>query len=208
MTNELTLPEAQSDATDLLAACKSNAQLPYIKLCGSSTNECKEELIGIGHWGLIRTKGEIDDLGKEVQLYVIDGRVKAMTYGDNVLVTFSKSSELWKQIEAMPSDITLIGPEFLLFIPGVGFVTYHMNNPTAHRIAKELVAFRGKACTFKEHLIVGKKYKWHGPVFTACSATIAVPDPEELAKVLNAFKNAQDSKVEIADDTAAEERPR
>lgn len=200
--------EAESAALSLTT---SKANIPYVNLCGSSSNksEAKGGPIHTGNYAVIYSKDNMEDIGKGFDFIPIVARPKAFAWRVG-LVSFHKDSPLFVQIQKMSPEGTMIGPEFLIWMPQHGiFAAYHfsLSGKTAERASAEvstlMLKFRKGECngaTVESKIMENRKgEKWHGPAFTTCSSILAMPDPAELQAVVKAFMEAQDS-VEIVPD--------
>jgi len=201
--------EAESAALSLTT---NKSILPYITLCGGSSNhsEAKGGPIRTGNFAVVYSKDNLEDIGKSFDFIPIVARPKAFAYKEG-LISFTKDSPLFAQIQGMSPKVTMIGPEFLVWLPAQGiFSAYHFNvagSKTAERASGELAVFMSKfrkgecqGVTVTSNIMENKKgEKWHGPVFSACSAALTMPDPAELQEVAKAFMSAKDS-VEVAPD--------
>ena len=206
MTNALipsgTIP--QSNVENVLAVSKNKSYLPRLKLCGSQAGECQRGLVGIGHYALIKSKEEVEDVGDSVDVIVVAGRAKAVQLSDPPIQAFDPSSDLFKDIqeESTKKDSdAMFGPEFLVFIPAHQvYATFFLCNPTGRRFAPDMQARLNEGATLGSRLIETAKYKWHGPKIKDCGAPLEVPDLENLTEVATKFLKEKDSKVEIADE--------
>lgn len=207
--------EAESAALSLTT---NKSILPYVTLCGAMSNhsEAKDGPVKTGNFALVHSKDNVEDIGRGFDFIPIVARPKAFAWKEG-LVSFRKDSALFVQIQGMPPKTTMIGPEFLVWIPKLGtFAAYHfnLNGKTAERAAGELAVymqkFRKGECqgvTVESKMLENRRgEKWHGPVFSVCSSALQLPDPAELQAVAKAFLEAPDS-VEVAPD-AGNERER
>lgn len=195
----------------LIEVGASTAFLPRIQLFGGSSDAVKEQKIGIGRYGIVRGKDQIEDLGPEVDTLVCAGRVKALDVsGDTPLTSYDHKSDLFKEIAAGSGEENsrkMYGPEYLLWIPSIKtFATFFLSSPTARRESGTIHARLRKAATLKAKLITGKKHKWHGPVITPCSNPFELPDADILQDEIAKFINPKSSEVEI--ETSTDERAR
>lgn len=198
---------------DLLALSTGGGFLPRIQLYGGNSGAVQEGKIGVGHYGLVRDKDRIEDLTGEVEVLVVTGRAKAMQIdGETIITVYDRKSEEFQRIaqeSETPDSGCMFGPEFLLFIPAAqSFATFFMSSKTARREAGALSNRIGKAAILKAKLIVGKKYKWHGPVVEAFeSPTFEIPNIDDIKTQASSFLNPKAMGPEKAED-AGEERAR
>lgn len=192
-------------------AVSSGGFLPRLQLMGSSSNAVKESKINQGHYALVKGKDQIEDLTKEVQVIVLAWRPKALEIGtETVLSVYNPKSEDFNRI-ALKSEESdsgcMYGPEFLVWVPSQKcFATFFMSSKTARREAPQLKGLMGKAATLKAQLIKAKKYAWHGPVVTPCSAPLDLPDMEKAREEALKFNNPPESDTEAAPDAGARDR--
>lgn len=178
--------------------------LPRLQLFGSKSDACAEQKIGIGHWGLVNDD-QITDLGVSTDVVLLGFRPKALdTSGDTVINNHDAQSEVYEAIREKSGERDsgcMYGPEFLVYVPSEEvFATYFASSPTARREAKKFRPFMGCAMTLKCHLIENNRYKWHGPLALACSASLDLPDLKIVKDQIEKFKNPPVSDVEVADD--------
>ena len=206
---------------DLDAVLGGGDYLPYFRLYGSNTDAVKEDKIGIAHYGMERD-GNITDAGKEVDVVILAGRPKAVQTGDNMIVDYhpdvdddgkvTNSTFLHiMKMSGVKDSGAMYGPELLLWVPCLNsFVTWHLNNKTARREAKNvhIDSFYGNAATLKAKLIApeASKYKWHGPVIVTQSAKLELPPLEEIKEQIKKFLDPPRNQVEVA--TTTDERAR
>jgi len=136
----------QDDKTwgDVVAA---GSFLPYISLYGGNSNACKENLIGIGRFGLVRQKDKIEDLTAEFNVLAIAWRYKAMQIGEGILSNYNPKSEAFQMIKEK-SEIKdsgcMYGIEFLFWVPALPancFATFYCNSKTSRREAQNIRPF-------------------------------------------------------------------
>ncbi len=82
-----------------------------------------------------------------------------------------------------------------------------MSSKTARREAPQLKGLMGKAATLKAQLIKAKKYAWHGPVVTPCSAPIdPLPQLDLAREEVQKFNNPPENETEAAPETGDRDR--
>jgi hypothetical protein len=229
MSNELATAQnfpmsvhTQDDKTwgDVVAA---GSFLPYISLYGGNSNACKEGLIGIGRYGLVRQKDKIEDLTAEFSVLAIGWRYKAMKIGEGIISNYNPKSEMFLKIKE-ESEIKdsgcMYGIEFLFWVPELParcFATFYCNSKTSRREAQNIRPFCPEApnparitpehpngypghgpkpMTLKSQLIKTEKYTWHGPVATQCSTQFNLPSTEEMIEQATKFANPKESEIE------------
>lgn len=189
-----------------VTASGSKGYLARFQLFGSNSGACIEGKIGAGRYGIVKDD-VITDLGKEVDAIIITWRPKALQIEDgDIIADHDENSVTYQKIvelSQVKDSGCMHGPELLLWVPSQGiFCTYHMSSPTARREAEKMESLLGCAVTFRSKLIdpPKSKYKWHGPVATACSTPLDVPPIEDMQEEATKFKNPTKSGVELAGD--------
>lgn len=182
--------------------------LPYLQLCGSSTELAKRGDISVGNYALISGSGdkkEHADLGKNVICIPVAWRPKAMNAkATPVIVSFTPTSPLFQQLRKTAENDSrsgcMFGPEFLLWIPGHGFATFHMGSKTARNEARSIQALlpgadgRLKTANLSAQFIKTEKHSWHGPKCVISSQVAEQPAPDVLLQAVTDFLNPVDSK--------------
>ncbi len=204
---------------DVSAMFSGGDFLPYFRLYGSNTDACKEDRIGIAHFGMEIDK-EITDAGKEVEVVVLAIRPKAVQTGDSMIIEYHPdikdgkiTNTTFKHIMSqskVKDSGAMYGPELLLWIPSLSsYVTWHLNNPTARREAKnaDIESLVGKAATLSAKLIDNGKFKWHGPVIVPLSVALEIPSITEITEQVEKFLDPPRNQIEIAT-TTPDERAR
>jgi len=200
--------------------------LPYISLYGGNSNACKEGLIGIGRYGLVRQKDKIEDLTAEFSVLAIAWRYKAMQIGEGILSSYDPKSTTFltiKEKSEIKDSGCMYGIEFLFWVPELParcFATFYCNSKASRREAPNIRSFcprppnqahvtadfpngdpgQGpRPMTLKANLIKTDKYKWHGPVATQCSTQFTLPSNEEIIEQATKFANPKESEVEVVE---------
>lgn len=188
------------DDSGVLAVASANGGgfLPRLQLYGGTSGPCKEGKIGMGHFGIVRAKETIEDLGKEVNVLVVASKPQAMRITEGkVLTYFDHTSPEFKQIQDESADMNsgcMFGPVFLLYVPAAKtFVTYFMQSKTARRVAGDLHALTRKSATIKGELIKTAKHSWHGPKVTPNSSPIELPELAEIQEQAEKFLGQKSS---------------
>lgn len=182
------------------------AFLPRFQLCGSMSNPVKEELIGVGNFGIVRGK-KVEDCGKVVNCTIYGLRLKAMRYSaESVMSYYNPENPEYKAIAAVSLEKDshcLCGPEYLMHIPGKGWCTLYLTSRSARNESPAVRALLGRNATLTVELVSNKKNeKWHVFRATSCSIPIDRPTDEDVQAEVIKFLNAQDSKVKVAPDSA------
>lgn len=189
----------------------SGGFLPRLQLMGSSSTAVKEGKINQGHYALVRGKDQIEDLTKEVNVVVLAWRPQALEIGaETVLSVYNPKHPDFSRIAEKSEEADsgcMYGPEFLVWVPSHKvFATFFMSSKTARREAPQLKGLLGRAATLKAQLIKAKKYAWHGPVVTPCSAPLDLPNMEEAQVEVNKFNNPPENETEKAPEAGDRDR--
>jgi len=186
----------------------SNNYLPRLQLMTAASDIVKKGDFPSNHYALV-TGGNMLDLGKTVDCKIIAMRYKAMSLGEDTLVSFDPAEKLFEEIMARASQDgtgNMYGPEFLVYIPDSNkFATFFMASKTARNESGAVKDLIGKDATLDSKEFK-RKYTWYGPRAYLCATTLADPDPTDLATEYNRFKNPPKSEVEVAEDTTSRER--
>jgi hypothetical protein len=187
----------------------SSSFLARIQLFGANSDAVKEEKIGQGRFGLVRSKDDVEDLGKNLDCLPLAWRLKAMQIVDGeVFSNFDHQSDEFKRIQAESEEQDsgcMYGVEFLLWLPELGvYVTYFLSSKSSRREAKPLRGLIGKGATIEAKLVKTKRYSWHAPKVVACSTPFSeLPDPNKMKEELAKFNNPNSSDTEGATDEEA-----
>jgi len=191
-----------SDETfDLVSAV---GYLPRLQLFGSNSDAVKEGKMPLAHYGLVRSKDQIEDLGPVVELLPICWRSKAMRLDEgNVVSVFNPEHSEFKKIMAESEEKDsrcLYGPEYLIWIPNLKvFATFLMGSKTARREARALKPLLGKAASLKVKLVTNKNYKWHSPQILPASTPFTsdvLPPMDKIREEAEKFNNPEETVVE------------
>lgn len=201
--------QANSQAFDKVA--KAGDWLPRLQLIGGNSGLCQDGTVKIGCYALITSSEIVTDIGKNIDMLVLTWRPKALdTTVEPPLSVFDVNDPRFKVIEdksGIKDSGCMYGPEFLVWLPAQQkFATFFLGSPTGRREAVKLKPLIGSAATLTSKLIETDKYKWHGPVVTACSVPLTPPDLETLNKELERFLNPPKSQVEQAAPETIRER--
>lgn len=180
--------------------------LKRIQLFTGSSPTIAAGLIMPGHFGLVHTKDNIEDLGVAMDCLPIAWRFKAMSFGEAVISVYNPKSDQFKDIMAksdIPDSGCSYGLEFLIWLPVQKlFVSYFFNSKTSRRTAPDVKNNLGKPITIKSNLIKKPKQSWHGPVVVLCSTPFEMPDDDDVLDQATKFANPKESEVEVAEQTS------
>lgn len=196
------------DMNDFNKVAGSTSWLPRLQLMAAGSGLVVSDKIRAGAYALIHDADKFTDLTNTVECIPLGWRPKAMdTSGGEMISVYKIDHPEFKRIQdqsEVKDSGCFYGPEFLLYIPNHGFCTFLMGSKTMRNEApalSDLLTTR-KAATLKSKLIdpPKSKYKWWGPVITACSSPFSVlPTAEEVNEQLEKFMNPKETELEAAD---------
>ena len=182
---------------------------PRLQLFGSNSNEVKESKIGVAHYGIIRFGEEkIQDLGLTTLAAPIGFRpLAAFLKGDKPKFYYNKESEVFKDFKAKADADSqsgyCYGPQFLVWVNGVGFATFFFSSKTMRNMARLFNSYcptpsdpRFKVALCGAKLIDNGQYKWHGPTFSLSEQTIDLPALDTIKGTFDLFLKPEDSPVD------------
>lgn len=189
--------------------------LPRLQLYTSNSDLVKSGKIPLTHYGVVKGKDTLFDLGKTVVMIPLAWRAKAMDVKaePNPLAYFDqKSPEFMKIVEIANADSNqgkMFGPEFLVWIDTHGYCTFFFGSKSARNVAPALKALLPKAngqlqvAAATSKYIEGKEYKWHAPEISPSAQTLAsMPPPETIYPTVSEFLNPKASEQEPAKEAA------
>lgn len=204
-----------ADDSAMAVVTRAGDFLPFIQLLGSNSMEVKRGDFPMGNFCLKKNR-QLIDLGKEVVMYLIAYRPKAMIYKPKAIAYFDPKSPEFKDVIATADQKNSnkgYGPEFLVWLPSTqDFAHYFLGNKTGRNESPNLVGLvKGKIhkCVQKSHLIETPEYSWHGPKTLPYDLDInPMPDPEVLLAELTKFNNPASSQLEPEEKDEKDDRPR
>lgn len=184
---------------DFNAVKGSSGFLPYLALFIASSEPVKDGKVSMNSYALARGSDEFDELGKEIDVLIINRRPKALDLSDkdNIRSSFDPSSELFAEIKGKAQNVQnsrcMFGMEFLVWIPSrKEFATFFMGSSTARNESRRVNELLGRKCTLKSRKIESNQYTWFGPLATPCSAIFDMPELEQTIKVQEEFLNPRE----------------
>lgn len=190
--------------------------LPRLQLFTSNSDEVKRGNIGVATYGLVTGKDQLKPLGKTVLVVPLAWRAKAMTVKDveKPLAYHKPQSPEFKAIRAKAdadsNSGNMYGPEYLMWIPGEGYVTFFMGSKTARNAATPVRALLPKpngslrAGILNSVFIEAKGFSWHGPTISPSDQSFEGPPPETVLETITNFLNPVDSVPEDSTPAPAE----
>jgi hypothetical protein len=196
---------------DAFAVVASATYTPRLQLMTSNSGPCQKGEFPTNNYALVQDQ-KYQDLGKEVELWAIAWRPKAidMSDDDTILTSHDPKDPEFQRIQAKSDEKDsgcMYGPEYLVYVPAVNaFATFFMGSKSSRREAPALQARLKNSAILKSKLIETKKFSWYAPIVTPCSTPLDKPDPEKLASELEKFNNPpKDDKERVEE---SEERAR
>lgn len=180
------LVESKYGDEKTFAGVSSGTFLPRVQLCGSNSNLCKKQKIGIGRFCVTNAKDVIlHDLSDTFNCLVISWRPKAMRFaGSDTVAYYNPKSPFFKEVQTeadAKKQGSSYGPEYLVYLPEQKvFVTFYFMNPTMRREAPNMNGQLGKVAQVRSVFIEKEKFSWHGPAVTGCSTPVSFPSGDEL----------------------------
>lgn len=181
----------------------SSKFLPRLQLFTSNSEAVQMGQIPLAHYGLVKGKNSITDLGKTVLVMPLAWRPKAIDSKANPVVAYHKADderfkEIVKRANANPNSGCLYGPEFLVWLPEKGFVTFLMGSKSARNEAAAVRACMNKAMVLSANLIQTKDYRWHAPKAEMALQGIEAPPEDRKDEAILEFLNPEDVIAEEA----------
>ncbi len=197
---------------DFAKNAKSSTFLPRVQLFGSSSKLVKLGKFPQGHWGLVRNKDQVDDLGTSFDCVVIQYRYKALDVsGDKPVQYFDADSDDFADVVARSKEKDsgcMWGEEFLLWIASAQvFATLFCASPTMRNSVNDIKQLHLRGCTLGCRLIENKQFAWHGPTVSMCSTPMNLPS-SEMAQIQNELFTKVEAKEEVAEDDVDDDRDR
>lgn len=195
------------DDKNFAVVASGGGYLPRLQLYGANSELVKEGKFHMAHYGLVRSKTNVEDLTGEVAILVLGWRPKAMEIvGDDVNTFYNPQNDEFKRVSMKSEEQNsgcMFGPEYLVYIPAAkAFATFFMSSKTSRREAPAVRALMGKMALLKAKFIKTKQFSWHGPEVTMCSTIPdGLDDPEfllELKDQVQKFQNPPESEKELA----------
>ena len=199
-------PPAKYSDDDFDKSTKAGDWLPRLQLMTSNSKECKGGQFPINHYALVRDQN-FKDLGKAVDILIIEWRPKAMEIDEQVYVVYDPDHADFKRIQEQSNvkdSGCMYGPEFLVWIPDIEeFATFFMGSKSSRREAASVRTLLRNAGTLKSKEISTQKYTWWSPIIEKCTSSFDPPAQEEILEQHAKFTNPPEPGIEMA----PEEKP-
>ncbi len=186
---------------------KSSNFLPRCQLFQSVSKAVKQRKIEQGHWGLVKGKDDVTDLGEQFDVLVIQSRSKALdTSVEKPIQYFNQESPEFLDVVDRSSEADsgcMWGPEFLVWVPRFStFATIFFSSVTLRNSADEFQQLQGYPATLGSRFIETKKHSWHGPTVSMCSTPFTnVPDRAVVIQQNERFCKPAAAEEVVEDDT-------
>jgi hypothetical protein len=197
-------PNALTTDVEFDKALASSSFLPRVQLFGSNSNAVKEDKIGKGRYGLVRSKDSIEDLGPTMNCIPLDFRWKAMQITEAAIVSvYDFKSEAFEKLKTTADTVKdsgcMWGPEFLIWLPEQAtFATLYLSSISSRREAKPIRSMIGFGCTLTAELIKKAKYVWHAPKSSKCLTALVAPNAAEMNEEIAKFRKAATAGKKVA----------
>jgi len=204
-------PSKYSDE-DFDKSASGGGFLPRVQLMTSNSAKCKSGDFSVNHYALIQDQ-KFDDLGKNVDVLIVDWRPKALETGEAVISVFDPNDDEFARIQERSLNEKdsgcMFGPEYLVWIPSVKrFATFFMGTKSSRREAGAVKARMHKAATLGSQKCKNASYEWFAPECQACSTPFEMPNKSELAEVVEKFRNPPKPEIEGVKENPEEARAR
>ena len=160
--------------------------LPRLQLFTSNSEAVQTGKIPVAHYGLVKGKDNITDLGKSVLCMPLAYRAKALDTKANPIVAFHVQADPRFQAIVKRANANA----------NSGFVTFLMGSKSARNEAGAVRACIDKGMVLTANFIVGKEYKWHAPKAELSMQGISAPPPDRKGEILLDFLNPPDAEEE------------
>jgi hypothetical protein len=205
--NPYDTPEDSSETT-------GSAFLPRLQLCSAKSEAVIDGLINMNNYGLVISKERVIDLGKDIDVYLICHRSRAIdTSQGNFRTSFDVKSDLFQEIKKksfVPDSRCQFGREYLVWVPKVQqFATFFFGSLSARNEIPKVQQLVPGPASFTSRLVVGKGHKWQVPVVMQCSTPFEYPSVEATLAVQQEFLHPQDKTgpaLEKVEDAPTRER--
>ncbi len=187
------------------ALTKTNAFLPRMELFTGKRNLVASGKFPMNHFGMVKGKNQITDLGLETPAYILDYRYRAINFkpADSTKLiesSFDPTSDLFKAIKTqadkkMPEgqlNDCIAGIEWLLIHPTFKAVTLMCASKSWKAICESLRVYMTakKFVKFSSFFKTAGKFSWQSPsVEMLEKGDFPLPPDEELAEIIEFFKN-------------------
>lgn len=182
---------------------QSGDYLPRLQLMTSNSEMVKDDKFPMNHYALVRDQNYAD-LGKEVDVLLIEWRPKAIEIDEQILAVYDPDDAEFVRIQAESAKKDtgcMYGPEFLIWVPKAEeFATFFMGSKSSRREATSVRALLKKAGTLKSKKISTSQYTWYSPVIEKCASVFDVPGKDAILEQWEKFTNPPKSEVEKAPD--------
>lgn len=192
--NESPLPEVTNPYDESYSVVVSgSAFLPRLQLFIAASELVKNGNFPMNHYGLVASKDQVEDLGKEVDVLLLSWRPRALDASDksNIRASSDVNSDLFKEIQENSKETNsgcMYGPEYLVWVPNrEKFATVLFGSISARNEARNVHPLIKKPCTFKSRLIKTPKYSWQSMIVTPCSTPFMIPTEDIIREVIGEF---------------------
>lgn len=184
---------------------QATTYLPRLQLFSNKSDAVTNSLIEGNHYGLVVNK-KITDLGREVKVFIIARRPKAMDLSNKeaIVNSYKPDSDIFQSIidrSEIKDSGCMYGIEYLIWIPSQKeYCTLFLGSKSGRGESSLFSEQLGKAATLKSRTASNKKFVWQMATCSPCSESIELPtDQEEFNKTIQSFINPPDAELSKAD---------
>lgn len=204
----LIVDKYSDDAFD--ASASSAKFLPRLQLLTSNSKKCKSGEFPTNHYSLIRDQ-KFDDLGLNVDVFLVTWRPKALETGENIISVYDPSDKEFQRIQDKSLEVKnsgcMFGPEFLVWIPSVKqFATFFMGTKSARRESGAVKALLKKTATLGSQHCKNKSFEWYAAQVSECSTPLEMSTKDDLVAAVTKFNNPPQNEVEGVEETETRAR--
>ena len=209
------LPAPIVDTKAMSKIVESGDYLPRVQLMTSNAAKCKAGDFPINNYAKINGQ-DFTDLGKQVDVAVLDVRLKALdTSGDQPVSIFNPDMDendnpvgefkrIMDQADTKDSGC-MFGPEFLLYIPEAkAYATFFMGTKSSRRESPKMQGLVRSAATLMSQYIDSGKFQWFAPKVEACQTELVLPEKDEVIAKINQFR--QEKSTDLGELASEEEQ--
>lgn len=167
--------------------------LPRIQLYTGKSKLVEKDLFKANHWGIVKGKDKIEDLGPTFVAYPLADRPMALDItGKKAVSYYNPTTPQFRATlegSADPNSGMMAGMQFLLFIQGHAYATLFCANKSAKMMAPGLKKLKENFVQFGSHTVDTGKFVYRAPDVTLSNVVFELPPLEELKKKVQEFVN-------------------
>lgn len=165
--------------------------LPRVQLYSSKSKVVELGKIDANHWGIVKGKDKLDDLGATFNAVPLAYRPMALDLtGKKAVSHHDPASSAFKTC-VEKSDVKdsqmMAGIQFLLYIQNVGFATLFCASKSARMMAPAIRKLIRTYVTFGSHTVESGKWVFRAPNVVESNVQFELAPVEELKKKITEF---------------------